>query len=400
VVEWRAEVLENMTGASNGAFEVCLWAVENSDDAMFKAAIGSVRAKDKAGVIDLLEKAAEAGMFRAIADCIPLARDLGRLDSGLTQRRADIFQWALDEATRLSDAGLPAHAHHLTSPLTELAEGLGAGLRLERFAKLASRLARLVERDLLKSVREAYAKGELEEVVRLGENSADILRNDPDAAIIVARSLQSSGRSEDAIEFLASVQSANPHHFGARRWLARYAAFAHNYALAINMYGGLDRSHPGFAVVAPEAERFFATVEPRATKQLRELFAADRADEAFALVDALKTYTGAQERCERELARKHGNLRKRLMEIERGEGDLEEREPILRMMLRIDPADTAALRRLGLECMRQFRFAEAAECWERLRSLSPDNESVVRNRERCQILAQRRANSLLKQAAA
>jgi tetratricopeptide (TPR) repeat protein len=400
VAEWRTEILDNMSSESNGAFEICLWAVENRDDAMFTAAIGSVRARDKAGVIGLLEKATEAGMYRAVADCIPLARDLGRMDPGLSQRRADIFQWALDEAARLVAAGQPVAAHELTGALSELSGESAAALRLEKFAMLATRLARSVERDVLKSIRAAYAQGEQETVVRLGENSVDLLSSDPDAGVIVARSLQTRERSEDAIRFLTAIQEANPDHFGARRWLARYAAFARNYGLAIRMYGGLDRSHPGFKSVAAEVDRFFASVEPRAIKQLRELLESDQADEAFALLDALKAHTSAEEACDRELMRKHGNLRRRLTEIERGERDLEERESILRMMLRIDPADSSALRRLALECMRQFRFAEAAEYWEKLRSLSPDNESVVRNRERCQILARRRVNSLVRQAAA
>ena len=93
-------------------------------------------------------------------------------------------------------------------------------------------------------------------------------------------------------------------------------------------------------------------------------------------------------------------MRLRLIEIEQGDGDIDEREPVLRAMLRVNPEDVSALRRLALEYMRQFRFTEAAECWEMLRKLNPENETVVRNSERCQILAQRRGNSTVKQVAA
>lgn len=398
VAEWRAEIMENMAGATNGAFEICLWAVENKDEPLFVAAIGLVRAADKAGTIDLLEKAAEAGMSGAISQCIGLARDLGRLDPGLTQRRADIFQWVLDETLRLFEAGKPSEAHRLAQSLAELAGE--SALRLERFAVLAARVTRVVERGVRKGVRIAYSQRDDESIIRLGDSSADILLSDPDAAVIVARTYHANGRERDAIAYLTSVQSANPDHFGARRWLARYAGFARSYALAINMYGGLDRSNPGFAPIAREVERYLAKVVPHALKEVRGLLEADRTEEAFVLINALRANTAAGESCERELVRKHRSLRKRLVEIERNEEDLEEREEILRMMLRIEPTDVSALRRLALECMRQFRFAEAAEYWETLRSLSPDNESVVRNRERCQILAQRRAKTLMKQAAA
>jgi len=85
-------------------------------------------------------------------------------------------------------------------------------------------------------------------------------------------------------------------------------------------------------------------------------------------------------------------LRLRLREIDEGEEEIEEIEPVLRQMIRIRPDDERVLRRLALELMRQFRFAEAAEAWERLFGISPDNESAERNLARCRRLADRRAS--------
>jgi len=59
----------------------------------------------------------------------------------------------------------------------------------------------------------------------------------------------------------------------------------------------------------------------------------------------------------------------------------------------INPADIASLKRLAVELMRQFRFAEAAECWERIYEMDPDNESAQRNRVRCATLAKRRSSA-------
>ncbi len=42
--------------------------------------------------------------------------------------------------------------------------------------------------------------------------------------------------------------------------------------------------------------------------------------------------------------------------------------------------------------MRQFRFVEAAEYWEMLYRLDPNNESAARNRVRCATLARRRSS--------
>jgi tetratricopeptide (TPR) repeat protein len=400
VAEWRAEILDNMSRAAAGTFEVCLWAIDNRDDAMFAAALRQVARSDKAGAIDLLEKAAEAGMARAVADSIEAANGMGRLESGHAVRRSDLVQWALDEATRLFEQDRAVDAHYVARAIHRLDGNANSQLRSERLVRLAARLMRLVEKHVRTSVRAAFAAGDQDAVIRLGEQSHDILRNDPDTAIIVARSLHSSGREAEAIELLVGVQSENPDHFGAKRSLGRFAALAGKYGVALRMYGSLDRSDPRFEKVTIEVERFFANAERRAIVQLRELFAADKTEEAFELVEALKTYTDAGPACERVLERAYRNARRRLVEIEQGNGDIEDREPLLRLMLRIDPEDASALRRLALECMRQFRFAEAAECWETLRSLNPNNESVVRNRERCRTLAQRRASSSVVEVAA
>jgi cytochrome c-type biogenesis protein CcmH/NrfG len=86
----------------------------------------------------------------------------------------------------------------------------------------------------------------------------------------------------------------------------------------------------------------------------------------------------------------HGLLRRRLKEIDLGEGDLEEREGILGQIAQIRPTDQSALRRFALELMRQFRFAEAAEIWDRLYVLDPANLTAGRQRERCAKMARRR----------
>ena len=100
--------------------------------------------------------------------------------------------------------------------------------------------------------------------------------------------------------------------------------------------------------VPTRLERFFVSVERRSLKKLREFLDADRLDDALDLIEELKARTGAAAACERELARKHRNLRLRLIEIEQGDGDIDEREPVLRAMLRVNPEDVSALRRLAL----------------------------------------------------
>jgi Flp pilus assembly protein TadD len=83
-------------------------------------------------------------------------------------------------------------------------------------------------------------------------------------------------------------------------------------------------------------------------------------------------------------------LRRRLKDIEQGDGEPEERESVLRQIVHIRPSDQGMLRRFALELMRQLRFSEAAEIWDRIHALDPRNSSASKQRERCIKMAQRR----------
>jgi tetratricopeptide (TPR) repeat protein len=399
ISEWRGEILESLFHSSTAAFEVGLWAVENRDDTLFAAAVRAIGTSDKIGTIELLERASDSGMVCGVAESIDIAATLGRLDRTVSQRRAAIVAWLYEEALRLFEQGQPDVAYRAAVALANLEDGKDSQFRVGNFARRAGRLMRLIERNMRIAIRDAFKRGDSDEVVRLGKEATQVLHCEPDAAVLVARSLQSIDQAQDALELLRSVQRLNPNHFGVRRWTARSAAQAGDYATALNLYGELDRTDPRLAHANAEADRFFATAERRGLKQLRVLLDADRDDEAFELISALRAHTNAGVACDRELSRKHRNLRARLIEIEQGEGDLDDREAILRLMLRIKPGDTSALRRLALDCMRQLRFAEAAEIWDALRALSPDDRAAERKRERCDILAKRARATFLKAAA-
>jgi tetratricopeptide (TPR) repeat protein len=401
VAEWRAEILENLADAINGALEVCLWAIDNADDAMFSAAIGAVGSYDKAGAVDLVEKASEAGMSRAVADAIVMMANLGRLEPALAHRRADLIQWVLDESARLLEAGQPVEAYHLSQSFAGL-EGIPSSqLRIDRVMTLAARHRRIVERHLRAAIRNAFTEGDQATVIRLGEEARQVLPNDADTAVIVARALHLAERNGEAINLLVGAQRANPDHWLARRWLARLAAMEPVYAIALPHYGAISRSRdPAAVAFHPEAERFLERAGRRAFRQMRELWAEGRYEDSIILAEEMRDENILPDMVEREFGRMHRLLRIRLREIEQEETDLEEREPILRLMDRIKPDDEAVLRRLALEFMRQFRFGEAADYWERLDAIKPNNETVLRNRQKCRILAERRAKSSITEVAA
>lgn len=395
ISEWRSEILDNIGTSSSGMFEICDWAVRQSEEALFAGTLPAVAAVDKTGSLDLMEEALETGNIKLIAATFPVAIQLGRLSRELAERRAAILQRALQLAHDLADQGAVAQAHELASAIASLAGTSSTQVPVAKFAREAGRLLRQLALTMRDAVREAFAAGDTAAVIELSARSGEILQNDTRSALLLARSLHESGDTEAALDLLRSVQPDGRDQFLVRRWTARLALAANDYTTALETYGALRESNdPQLSQIQVELDRFFAKAEGRSTKELSLLARAGEHEEALRLARAINRFLGPLERAERELGKMHKALRLRLKEIEEGKRDSGEREAILKRMLAIKPDDGSTLRRLAMELMRQFRYAEAAEYWGRLLRLDPSNLSADRNRVRCVTLAHRRASDL------
>jgi tetratricopeptide (TPR) repeat protein len=395
VAEWRGEILENATESSNGAFEICVWAIENRDEDLFTAGLKSIALRDKGGAIDLLEDALKAGMDRAVADCIPALIAIGRVSRVMAERRSAILTGLLARAEALFEERRLDDAFHVSSAILDLLDVASSQVQTRKLAADARRLVREIVKDMRVTIRDAYARRDMAAILEARDAAGAILIDEPDVAVIVGRSLFTAGKQDDALALMRRVYDRHPDHVQAMRWTGRLAAGAGDYTAAIRAYGQL-RSLPDDLTRPFEAEmdRFFSVAGRRALKQLRAFVEADDFDDAVALAAEIqKQGLDVDGRAERELNRLYRSLRMRLKDIDEGEVEIEERELVLRQMTRLNPTDESILRRLALELMRQFRFAEAAEIWERLFGISPDNESAERNLERCRRLAARRSSA-------
>jgi tetratricopeptide (TPR) repeat protein len=395
VAEWRTEVLENAAESSNGAFEICVWAIENRDEELFTTGLKSIALRDKGSTIDLLEDALKAGMDRAVADCIPALMAIGRVSRVMADRRSAILTGLLARAETLIETRKLDDAFHVSSAILDLLDVESSQVPTRKLAVDARRLVREIVKDMRVTVRDAYARRDMAAILEARDAAGSILIDEPDVAVIVGRSLFTAGREDDALALIKRVYDRHPDHVQAMRWTGRLAAGAGDYTVAIRAYGQL-RSQPDDLSRPFEAEmdRFFAVAGRRALKQLRAFVEAEDFDNAVALAAEIQRHDlDVEGRAERELNRLYRSLRMRLKDIDEGEGEIEERELVLRQMTRLNPGDESILRRLALELMRQFRFAEAAEIWERLFGISPDNESAERNLERCRRLAARRSST-------
>jgi tetratricopeptide (TPR) repeat protein len=392
--EWRREILENIRASSSGAFELCVWAVQHRDEDLFVAGLRLVARTDKWSAIDLMEEALAARLPRAVAASVSVAAELGRLAPGLADRRSAIIREAIDQARALAQADRVAQAYQIARALASLPAD--ADRQITSTGAVGE--GRQLVRELLVNVREAIGHanlaGDTQAVVDLGKSVGDILHEDSKSANLVARALQSQGEPGEGLALLKRVSPDARGNVNLRRSTARLALAVRDYATALEMYGSL-RDEGGSEVdkFRAEIDRFFEIAEPRSLKELTLLAREGKYDEALQLARSIANYIGPSERMDRVLARMHKMLRLRLNQIQAGERDLEEREPILRRMVQMKPDDGSTLRRLALELMRQFRFAEAAECWEKLYAMDPDNESADRNRLRCATLAARRSSA-------
>ena len=391
VATWRTEILENIDESANGALEVSLWAVRNRDDELFAAALRAVAPLDKAGTVDLLEDAFNAGMYRGVAASMEVAANLGRIPRGISERRLAVIEGTFEKAEQLVEEGRGGEAFAIAGGLLALEDIPNRQIPGRILARKAQRLIRRLSQQVRVQIREAYASRDNDEVIRRGEAAGPLLFELPDAATIYARALQSNGRVEDALAVMKRIRSGNEDDFLTTRWTARMAAVTGDYSTALKAYGDLRRSDdPGLSKIRAEVDRFFARAGRRVLKELHGLVLDGEHEQVLALAQLIRSEVGEDERVDRELRRHHSLLRRRLTELDESDADAQEREIILRQLADLQPEDYRMLRKLALHLMQHHRFAEASEIWDRIHRLDPANQTAERQRERCSRMAKRR----------
>ncbi len=387
--QWRDELLENVTEYSNGAFELCNWAVEQRDEQLFEFAIRAVIA-DKGATLDLAEDAFRAGMYNSVASSIRVLAELGRLPPKMASRRAAFMRSVLEKTEELFAQGQSKVAYRCATAVAGLSDIPPGQLQTDRLARRAERLIRSSILQIRRAVRETAVESDPQAVVAIAEKAGEIVKADAATVVAVARALHAAERTDDALLLLKGAGAQVAEVEAYRRWTGRIAALAEDYQTALDMYGALRADESTTPKIRSEADRFFKSVKSRGIKHLRKLVTEEKFEDAIELATALMQEPEVVERVERELAHMFRRLRAIVLEIEEAEGDKDDYEHALRMILQIRPEDRTMLRRLALELMRQCRFEEAAEMWQRILNVEPSNQSAVRNLERCQKLAQRR----------
>jgi tetratricopeptide (TPR) repeat protein len=375
---WRQEVLDHGGTSENGAFDIGSWALENGDEELIVQAFRAISPTDINGAEELIKGALSGGMFKAVANCLDV---IGHQDLTLPARRR--YERI---AVQVSKIG----AEFLAEGDLRIAYELASAARGIKPDKTAVRILRNVVTHYRNLIRQAYALKDFEKILAIADEAGDLIFESRDASLLVGVALSKMDRHDEALANMLKAHELNPDDVLAMRWAARIAATLGRYEVALPMYGLLATSTDSKAAAfAEERERFFATADRRALKRLRSLILEGRFEVALELADAIRRITTDEERIASELGRLHRALRVQLRQIENGETDDIDRERVLRLLLRLQPNDEVFLRRNALEMMRQLRFDEAAECWERLDTVRPGFETNIRNLQRCRILAGR-----------
>ena len=378
---WRVEVLEHSRTSTNGAFEIARWALEHRDEELFAKVFGAICEQDLHRAENLFDRVVSEGMFKAAAASL---RVFAAFNNELVARQLSKI------AARSSKAAAELLADEQFGSAYELADA-ASQIRRDGLAARTRRAAMLHYRDL---VRKAYADGNYSGAVDALHSGGDIVLHTTDAALLAAVSLHKLERNGEALELLLRVHAREPDNASVLRWSGRIASMLGRYDIALPMYASLRQSQdPAAEKYRPEVARFFETAERRALKQLRGAIVDGQLAMALDLADLLSADIEDRDRLSKEVDRINRLLRAQLREIENGNSDDDDRERVLKLLLRMNPDDAAILRRTAIEYMRQVRFQEAAELWSRLDLLAPGTETNRRNLEKCRILAARQHKS-------
>jgi tetratricopeptide (TPR) repeat protein len=378
---WREEVLEHGSLSANGAFEIGRWALDNRDEELMSKVFGAIVELDFNRAEVLFNGIVSTEMYTAAASCLVL---LARSDN---PRHARQREQLIIRTSKLA-------AELLTNGAAKAAYELADAVLKVKADRLADRTRRAAENHFRRAIRQAYRDKNYQAAVDAWMDASAIVCRAADTALIVALSLHKLERNVEAIELLMRAREMAPADVAVIRWLGRIAYLLGRYEIALPSYAALRRStDPAVAAYVAEIERFFATADRRALKQLREAILAGEFELAIELGELLRDDIGDPVRLAMELNRLNRMLRIQLREIEKGDAEEDERERVLSLLLTMHPDDAPILRRAALEMMRQMRFREAAELWARLDGIAPPTESNLRNLERCRVLAARQEKS-------
>lgn len=376
---WRQEIIGQSSTSAKGAVEIGLWALQHRDNELLAQAFGALAGSDPDEAENLLRGAASAEMLEGVARGLHVIAGLEDLPK---QARRRFEKLAVEVATR--------SAQCFADGQYKLAYQLANAARAVKPDKSSVHTVRKVGAHYRNAVRAAYSQRNYAGVMTVANDAGDTIFDSLDSAVLVAVSLSKVGRNAEALEMLLRIVILAPDNFVAQRWAGRIASAGGDFAIALEMYSRLKASEaPDAARYAPEVMRFFATAQRRAFKQFRALVAEEKFAAALDLAALMTREFVDGELIEKEVGRLNRHLRIRLREIEQGGDEEEEREPILRLLLRMQPDDEVVLRRCAIEMMRQLRFDEAEQFWGRMDELRPGVETTVRNLQRCRLFADR-----------
>ncbi len=381
LIAWRDEVLEHVASSANGALEIGRWALEHRDEELFAKVFDAIYDLDPNRAEDFFECTVSSGMFRAAAACVRLLAISD--DPQAVHHRDRLAKQIGKVAGELLEKGLFKPAHDMAD----------AALQIQP-DRLTTRIKRAVQAHYRKAIRSAYGQQDYAGAVEAWAEGGDIVFEFHDTALVAALSLNKVERREEALDLLLRIHEESPENAAVLRWTGRIAGTLGRFEIALPMYAALRRSQdPVAEKFRDETAKFFQSADRRALKQLRETIVGGHLERAIDLAETLRVDVEDQDRLQTEVERVNRQLRLQLRAIEHGNAEDEDRARILPLLLRIDPDNAAILRRTALEFMRQMRFQEAADLWDRLDQLAPGNETNSRNLERCRIFAARQNKS-------
>jgi tetratricopeptide (TPR) repeat protein len=399
---WRNEFVNLAEFNARKAYDMVRWAIEEQALELVPRLYAIILAENLGMAINLCSDLLKWRQLPAAAICLQQLAELDGLDRDEIIERDRLAGRAAEIAERQLEEGQYAIACGLADAASQIRGG--------RDARLVRRMAVAQFRN---AVQAAYADQDYAAVAAQAELAPRLVFEISGLPLRWAVSLFKLEREPEALDVLIEANSREPHDLRIERWLARVAARQQRFEIALPHYRAL-RDSPSEAArkFAAEIERFFATAERRAMKQLRLAIDEGNFDLAMRLTDLLQREPVAGDRLDRLVTRLNSAMWKRLKAIEQQEKEtaenapandtdgVAEREQLLNHLLRLNREHAGVLRRAALLMMSQDRFAEAAPMWEKLVRLEPALESPRNNLRRCRTMVIRQQKSDRKRQAA
>lgn len=248
---------------------------------------------------------------------------------------------------------------------------------------------RELQRALLTAAREAYKAKNHEQVLQIVDLARTALVEFRQMHLLAGRSHYALQNYERATTHLLQEAAEVPYDSRLAWNIARAAINSEQYSVAIDQLMLIEADEESKPEERKDATERLTRLVGRAVREVRELTADERYDDALRLLEKIARIEGGEERAEVETRRLASALRKQIVALDASQSA--KQLDLARRLLAVDPENEFAAKSAAIGAMRTGDFEAAIGYFETMRPLTQNKTQVDRNIAKCQTLLAREA---------